>query len=83
MLDTLLTLVFIIAIILSYDLHPIVCLSGMFRSEVASITYNPVEYSVVLLFPNWAKVFQKCIITSSVGVFLAFAVIKAAVEEHI
>ena len=83
MLETLLTLVFTIAIILSYDLHPIVCLSGMFRSEAASITYDPMEYSVVLLFPNWAEVFQKCIITISVGILVTFAVIKAAVEKQI
>ena len=83
MLDTVLTLLVVIAIILSYDLHPIVCLSGMFKSEVVSITYNPVEYSVVLSFPNWAKVFQKSILTSSVGVFVIFTVFQMAVEEHI
>lgn len=82
MLETVLSLLVVIAIILSYDLHPIVCLSGMFGSEVASITYNPVQYSVVLLFPYWATAFQKSIITISVGFFLAFAVLKA-VEEHI
>ena len=82
MLETILSLLVVIAIILSYDLHPIVCLSGIFRSEVASITYNPVHHSVILLFPYWATVFQKTIITSSVTFFLAFVVLKS-VEEHI
>ena len=82
MLETVLSLLVVIAIILSYDLHPIVCLSGMFRSDVASITYDPVEYSVVLLFPSWAKVFQKSIITISVGFLLMFAILKV-VEERI
>ena len=82
MLETVLSLLVVIAIILSYDLHPIVCLSGIFRSEVASIMYNPVHRSVVLLFPYWATVFQKTIITISVGFFLAFVALKT-VEEHI
>ena len=82
MLETVLSLLVVIAIILSYDLHPIVCLSGIFRSEVASIMYNPVLRSVVLLFPYWATVFQKTIITISVGFFVAFVALKT-VEEHI
>ena len=82
MLETVLSLLVVIAIILSYDLHPIVCLSGIFRSEVAAITYNPVHRSVVILFPYWATVFQKTIITISVGFFLAFFVLKT-VEERI
>ena len=81
-LETVLSLLVVIAIILSYDLHPMVCLSGIFRSEIASIMYNPVHHSVVLLFPYWATVFQKTIITVSVGFFLAFVALKT-VEEHI
>jgi len=82
MLETILSLLVVMAIILSYDLHPIVCLSGIFRSEVASITYNPAQQSVILLFPYWATVFQKSIVTISVGFFIAFVVLKI-IEEHI
>ena len=82
LLETVLSLLVVIAIILSYDLHPVVCLSGLFGFEVASITYNSSQHSVILLFPYWATVFQKIIITISIGFLLAFVVLKA-VEEHI